>query len=85
MKASNDPTIQSILEKASALSREQRELQIHFEISKFSAQVEFEAVLEGAFGHSDLSAVHDDEFNHAALISWKFIYTLRQSKSGTVH
>ncbi|MEP1934872.1 MAG: hypothetical protein ABJQ21_00200 [Roseibium sp.] len=81
MKASNDPTIQYILDSAQQLTREQRELQIRLETEKFSADAEYRAVLEGAFGISDLSAVSDDDFNHAAFVSWKFINTLHRSKA----
>lgn len=85
MSPSNDPTIQGILDQATQLTREQRELQIMMEIEKYGAQSEFEAILDGVLGHRRLEDISGDDFNHAALVSWKFIYSLRQSRTGTVH
>ncbi|MEP3047586.1 MAG: hypothetical protein ABJL55_11630 [Roseibium sp.] len=83
MKPSNDPTIQFILDSALQLTREQKETQIQLETEKFSASAEYKAVLESAFGISELTDIQEEDFNHAVFVSWKFINTLRRSKTGT--
>lgn len=85
MPISEDPQIKRILESATELTRLERTMQIELEIKLYGAHEHHADVLEGALGVRSLEAVTDLDFNHAAAISWLFIYDIRRAGKGNVH
>ncbi len=84
MSLMNDPDVKRILDSARVMTRQERETAILQEIERLGGQDILQLNLQNTLGVDDLKAVQEDDFDFAALLSWKLIYSLRV-QSGILH
>lgn len=84
MSLMNDPDVKRILDSARVMTRQERETAILQEIERLGGQDILQLNLQNTLGVDDLKAVQGDDFDFAALLSWKLIYSLRV-QSGILH
>ncbi|WP_153769116.1 hypothetical protein [Labrenzia sp. CE80] len=84
MSFMDDPEITRILDKATVLTRQERQRAIESEIEKHDGADVLQYSLKSALGVELLADVSEQDFDLAALIAWKIIYKLRASK-GALH
>ncbi len=84
MSLMNDPDVKRILDTARVMTRQERETAILQEIERLGGQDILQLNLQNTLGVDDLKAVQEDDFDFAALLSWKLIYSLRV-QSGILH
>lgn len=84
MSFMDDPEIRRILDKATVLTRQERQAAIEYEIEKHGGTDVLQYSLKSALGVEQLADVPEEDFDLAALIAWKIIYKLRASK-GALH
>ncbi|MEO9738429.1 hypothetical protein [Roseibium sp.] len=80
----DDPEIRRILDKATILTRRERQAAITSEIEKHGGADVLQYSLKSALGVEHLHDVPEQDFDLAALIAWKIIYKLRAAK-GALH